>query len=71
MLVAVAQAFLTAVGQSGGNAGLGKSLETNTIAKRTLSLLNQGCCWYRALPNMPDERLMTQHENFGAIFAAI
>jgi hypothetical protein len=57
------------------------SLKTNTSAKRTLSLFNQGCCWYRALPNMPDDRartllgafecLMAQHEYFGAIFAAI
>ena len=81
MLVALAQAFLTALGQAGENAGLGGSLKTNTSAKRTLSLLNQGLCWYRALPNMPDERartllgafetLMGQHEFFGAIFAAI
>ena len=58
-----------------------KSLKTNTSAKRTLSLLNQGLCWYRALPNMPNDRartllgafesLMNQHEYFGAIFAAI
>jgi hypothetical protein len=81
MLVALAQAFLTALGQAGENAGLDKSLKTNTSPKRTLSLLNQGLCWYRALPNMPDDRartllaafesLMTQHEYFGAIFAAI
>jgi hypothetical protein len=81
MLVALAQAFLTALGQAGENAGLDKSLKTNTSAKRTLSLLNQGFCWYRALPMMPDERarslmgafesLLRQHEHFGAIFAAI
>ena len=81
MLVALAQAFLTALGQAGENAGLGNSLKTNTSAKRTLSLLNQGLCWYRALPNMPDDRartllgafesLLRQHEFFGAIFAAI
>lgn len=81
MLVALAQAFLTALGQAGENAGLDKSLKTNTSAKRTLSLLNQGLCWYRALPMMPDERadalmgafesLLRQHEFFGAIFAAI
>jgi hypothetical protein len=81
MLVALAQAFLTAIGQAGENAGLDRSLKTNTNAKRTLSLLNQGCCWYRALPNMPDDRartlldslesLMAQHECFDEIFAAI
>ena len=66
---------------AGEDAGLDKSLKTNTSAKRTLSLLNQGLCWYRALPMMPDERagtlmgafesLLRQHEYFGAIFAAI
>jgi len=81
MLVALAQAFLTALGQAGENAGLDRSLKTNTSAKRTLSLLNQGLCWYRAIPNMPDDRarallgafesLLGQHEYFGAIFAAI
>ena len=81
MLVALAQAFLTALGQAGENAGLDRSLKTNTSAKRTLSLLNQGLCWYRALPHMPDDRaqtllsafesLLSQHEYFGAIFAAI
>jgi len=81
MLVALAQAFLSALSQAGENAGLDKSLKTNTSAKRTLSLLNQGLCWYRALPRMPDDRartlmgafesLLRQHEYFGATFAAI
>ena len=80
-VVALAQAFLTALGQAGENAGLGDSLKTNTSSKRTLSLLNQGLCWYRALPNMPDDRartlltafdsLLRQHEYFGAIFASV
>lgn len=49
--------------------------------KRKLSLFNQGQCWYRALPNMPDGRArmllgafespINQHEYFVAIFAAI
>jgi hypothetical protein len=61
--------------------GAPRMVKTNTSAKRTLFLLNQGCCWYRALPNMPDDRartllsaftnLMSQHESFGAIFAAL
>ena len=81
MLVALAQAFLSALGQAGENAGLDKSLKTNTNAKRTLSLLNQRLCWYRALPMVPDDRARTlmgafesrlrQHEYFGANFAAI
>ena len=81
MLVALAQAFLSALGQSDENAELDKSLTTNTSAKRTLSLLNQGLCGYRALPMMPGDRASTlmgafesalrQHEYFGAIFAAI
>jgi hypothetical protein len=56
MLVPLAQSFLTATGQPGENVGLEESLKTNTSAKYTLSLLNQGYRWCRALPNMPDER---------------
>lgn len=50
MLVAIAQAFLTALGQAGENAGLAGLLKTNTSAKRTPSLLNQGLCWILRRP---------------------
>ena len=42
MLVALAQAFLTALRRAGENAGLDRSLKTSTRSKRTLSLVNQG-----------------------------
>jgi hypothetical protein len=81
MLVALAQAFLTALGQAGKDVRLDKSPKSNTSAKQTLSLLNQGLCLYRALPMMPDDRartlmgafefLLRQHEYFGEIFATI
>ncbi len=81
LLVALTHAFLTALDQAGENLGLDKSLKTHTSTKRTLSLLNQGCCWYRALPNMTDDRtrtrlnafenLVSYNDYFGAIFAAL
>jgi hypothetical protein len=32
--------------------------QSNTSKTRTLSLYNQGCYWYLAIPNMREERLV-------------
>jgi len=56
LLGAIAHALLTLLGAAGERAGLDRLLKTNTSAHRTLSLYRQGCFWYDALPNMPDER---------------
>jgi Transposase DDE domain len=58
LLGAVAHALLTLLGAAGERAGLDRLLKTNTSKKRQLSLYRQGCFWYDALPNMPDERLV-------------
>jgi hypothetical protein len=57
-LVAVAHTLLTLLGVAGEACGLDRTLKTNTSAKRTLSLFNQGARWYELLPNMKEERLL-------------
>ena len=81
LLAAVAHALLTLLGAAGERAGLDRLLKTNTSKKRQLSLYRQGCFWYDALPNMPDERLVPllqafddtlgEHEVFREIFGVI
>jgi hypothetical protein len=66
LLGAVAHALLTLLGDAGERAGLDRLLKTNTSKKRQLSLYNQGCFWYDALPNMPDERLIPLMKAFDA-----
>ena len=56
-------------------------MKTNTSAKRTMSLFNQGINLYAAIPRMKEERLMLlipafdgevrRHEVFRKIFGAI
>jgi len=58
LLGAVAHVLLTLLGAAGERAGLDRLLKTNTSKRRQLSLYRQGCFWYDALPNMPDERLV-------------
>jgi hypothetical protein len=65
LLGAVAQALLTLLGAAGEACGLDRMLKANTVKTRTMSLFNQGCCWYRAIPNMPEERLVPLMKAFG------
>ena len=81
LLGAVAHVLLTLLGAAGERAGLDRLLKANTSKKRTLSLYNQGCFWYQALPNMPEERLtplmqafdatLLEHDFFREIFGII
>ncbi len=64
LLFAVAHALLTLLGAAGEHAGLDRTLKTNTSAKRTMSLFNQGCFWFTAIPNMREERLRPLMEAF-------
>lgn len=57
LLLAIAQALLSLLGMAGERCGLDATLKTNTVKHRTLSLLNQGIIWYRAIPAMKEERL--------------
>jgi len=67
LLAAIAQALLTLLGAAGEEAGLDRYLKTNTSKKRTRSLLNQGLDWYRAIPNMKQERLETLMTKFDEV----
>ncbi len=80
-LAAIAHALLTLLGAAGERAKLDRHLKVNTVKSRTLSLFNQGLHWYRALPNMKQERLeilmpayereLRDHEIFNRVFGLI
>jgi Transposase DDE domain len=69
LISAVAQALLTLLGAAGEACGLDRTLKANTSKKRTMSLFNQGTYWYRAIPNMREERLLPLMEEFGKLVA--
>ena len=64
---AIAQGLLTQLGAAGEACGPGRILKSNTVKTRTMSLFNQGSYWYRALPNMREERLVALMTEFGKI----
>jgi Transposase DDE domain len=66
---AIAQGLLTQLGAAGEACGLDRILKSNTVKTRTMSLFNQGSYWYRALPNMREERLVALMTEFGKIVA--
>lgn len=66
---AIAQGLLTQLGAAGEACGLDRILKSNTVKTRTMSLFNQGTYWYRALPNMREERLVALMTEFGKIVA--
>ncbi|MFS8066444.1 MAG: hypothetical protein ACMG6S_08730 [Byssovorax sp.] len=61
--------------------GFDRTLKANTVKTRTMSLYNQGCYWYGAIPAMRDEklvplmtefgRLVSEHSAFSEIFGLI
>lgn len=69
LLFAVAHALLTLLGAAGEQAGLDRTLKANTSPKRALSLFNQGCFWFAAIPNMRDERLRPLMDAFASTIA--
>lgn len=70
LLSAIAQALLTLLGAAGEACGLDRTLKANTVKTRTMSLFNQGCCWYRAIPNMREDRLLPLMNAFGEIVSS-
>jgi hypothetical protein len=66
---AIAQALLTLLGAAGEECGLDRVLKSNTVKTRTMSLFNQGCYWYRAIPNMREERLRPLMTEFGKLLS--
>jgi len=65
LLGAISHALLTLLGAAGEACGLDRTLKANTVKTRTMSLFNQGCCWYRMIPNMREERLLPLMRAFG------
>lgn len=70
LLFALAHALLTLLGAAGEEAGLDRTLKANTSTKRALSLFNQGCFWFSAIPNMREERLRPLMEAFAKTIAS-
>ena len=67
LLAAVAQALLTLLGAAGEACGLDRTLKANTVKTRTMSLYNQGCCWYPAIPTMREDKLVQLMTEFGRL----
>ncbi len=80
-LAALAYALLVLLGAAGERCGLDRTLKANTTKRRTLSLYQQGCHWYDAIPAMNDERFellmnaydacLREHEHLRAIFGLL
>jgi hypothetical protein len=70
LLSAIAQALLTLLGAAGEVCGLDRTLKANTAKTRTMSLFNQGCYWYRAIPNRREDRLLPLLKAFGEIVSS-
>ena len=70
LLGAVAHALLTLLGAAGEACGLDGKLKANTVKTRTMSLYNQGCCWYRMIPMMRDEWLLPLMKAFGDLVSS-
>jgi hypothetical protein len=70
LVSAIAIALLTILGAAGEAIGIDKYLKTNTVKRRTLSLLNQGLFHYAALPRMKEERAKALMAKFGELLRA-
>lgn len=71
LLAAMACALLTLLGAAGESLGMERYLKANTDKRRTYSLFRQGCMYYRALPNMPEHRLLPLLERFAQLVSEI
>ena len=69
LIAAVAQALLTLLGAASEACGLDRALKANTVKRRTMSLFNQGTYWYRAIPNLREERLVPLMREFGRLIS--
>jgi Transposase DDE domain len=66
-IAAFAHVLLTLLGAAGERCGLDRTLKSNTSKTRTLSLYNQGCYWYMAIPTMREERLLRLMTAYGEV----
>jgi hypothetical protein len=67
LLSALACALLTLLGAAGESLGMERQLKANTDKRRTYSLFRQGCMYYQAIPNMPEQRLRPLMERFAQL----
>jgi hypothetical protein len=67
LLSALACALLTLLGAAGESLGMERQLKANTAKRRTYSLFRQGCMYYQAIPNMPEDRLRPLIERFAQL----
>ena len=65
LISAIAIVLLTLLGAAGEALGFDKWLKTNTVKRRTISLVRQGLMHYGALPKMKLERLEPLMAKFG------
>jgi len=70
LVSAIAIVLLTILGAAGEATGLDRTLKTNTVKTRTLSLLNQGIFHYAALPRMREDRAEALMAKFGEMIRA-
>jgi Transposase DDE domain len=66
-IAAFAHVLLTLLGAAGERCGLDRTLKSNTSKTRTLSLYNQGCYWYMAIPTLREERLLRLMTAYGEV----
>ena len=55
LISAIAMSLLTLLGATGEALGYDRMLKANTVKRRTMSLLRQGCSLYYWLPRMPEK----------------
>jgi hypothetical protein len=55
LLIAMAQALLTLLGEASERSGVDRHLKVNTVKARTMSLLSQGTRWWRRLHDLRDD----------------
>jgi hypothetical protein len=68
LLNAIAIVLLTLLGGAGEALGMDRLLKSNTVKRRVHSLFRQGCLYYDAIPNMPEQKLCALMERFQALF---
>jgi hypothetical protein len=68
LLNAIAIVLLTLLGGAGEALGMDRLLKSNTVKRRVHSLFRQGCLYYDAIPNMPEQTLCALMERFQALF---
>jgi hypothetical protein len=68
LLNAIAIVLLTLLGGAGEALGMDRLLKSNTVKRRVHSLFRQGCLYYDAIPNMPEQTLCALMQRFQAFF---